>query len=556
MNENTTTLASLAEGAVQAASPVMPTGNPVPLPKLNPNSVKEVDRREVALPSEKEETVTDTGNPLIDQAFENIDPTIERLRQESLGDLEEGENRRAEAYLDSDDDMTNTNNNPSQIVIKNVFTGDSINADGTKNLDVREELSPEDEAKRMKEVEETMAAWSKPTEPTEEISTDLDDRDFDDIFDEDEEDTTTTSDDDIDDDEEFIKKQNEIKSNIRTAVKNNFVPVHKSVDLSKFTIASGKRINAGKLVKDTENRPIECADSVLFAEKRPVRMSALSGAEIQTLDPQRLKSSNYNSYMRNKLQLIYDHIIDCGNKPGTFEKWAKTTPNTSLDDYYFAAYKATFGDSNIITYTCPDEKCNNVYMKPRSINDMIKFGSDKIKEEYYHILNHGDLRSDGVYKTGLFQASDKYVIQLKQPSLYNTFIETTLVDDEFIRKYENLLILISYIENIYVIDHNTNELIPVDYKADNNETKTYKRKIKTFATVIRALTSDQFQALTIATDDYDGAAINEDGEFVKDISYVFPSDTCPKCNSTIKEQAVTPDNMLFMRHQLGLMSKI
>ena len=118
-------------------------------------------------------------------------------------------------------------------------------------------------------------------------------------------------------------------------------------------------------------------------------MSAFEPMEIQSLDPDRLRQGNYNSFMKNKLNLIYEHLVD-ENKPKSFESWAKITPNTTVDDYMFTAYKATFGLSNIITFTCNDDKCNNVFLETVPVNNMIKFKDDTVREEYMNILHSGN----------------------------------------------------------------------------------------------------------------------------------------------------------------------
>jgi uncharacterized OB-fold protein len=281
--------------------------------------------------------------------------------------------------------------------------------------------------------------------------------------------------------------------------------------------------------------------------------------EIQSIDPQRIRGgqSNYNKFMENKLKLIYEHIIDA-NKPKTFEAWAQITPNTSMDDYMFTAYKATFGTANIVTFNCAEESCNNVFMENVPVHSMIKFNSDEVKTEYMKILTEGNTDSTTTnYQVDLYQASDDYVIGLKVPSLYNTFIEPTLVDQEFNRKYEDLILLLSYIDSIYRIDYDTNQLIPIDTKpVANDKTLSYKRRIKTFATILKSLTSDQLQALSVETDKYDAGKLDDEGNLIRDITYVYPERRCPKCGKKIDEVEVNPDSMLFTRHQLGLMKKI
>ena len=580
-NENKgVSLASLSEGAIPTASPVMPkTATPMtpPLPRFNANEVKDVNRREVAQAPEREQPVDGTGNPMIDQAFESIDPTIERLNNESLADFEKGQQERIDAAIDndSDDDAIDrvTETQSQTLKVKSFVepvnsttdepttTSSHLTRKHTRTIDVSDTITPEDEAKRIAELERVTQQWSGNEESKDDdqnrttINTVIDDDDLGLLDDDDDETEDTSSEDSVDEDDDETKKENEIREQIRMEMKKNFNPV-KKVDLSQFTV-SKKPVSAGRVINHIAQNAIECADGVIYSEKRAIRMSAFTPVEIQSLDPQRLRGGNYNSYMDNKMRLVYNHIID-DNKPATFEAWAKITPNTSLDDYFFTAYKATFGESNILTFNCSDNECSNVFMKSRNVHDMIKFRNDEVKEQYFNILRHGNTNSGrGEYKVGLYQASDEYVFGLKQPSLYNTFIETSLVDDKFMKKYEDLLLLLSYVDCIYLIDKESKQLIPIDTKADARDaSKTYKRRIKTFAAIINTLNSDQLQALSVATDDYDGGKLNDDGTLEKDVTYIYPSETCPKCHKAIKEQVVAPDNMLFTRHQLGLMSKI
>ena len=352
-------------------------------------------------------------------------------------------------------------------------------------------------------------------------------------------------------------KTEEIKETIRHEVNKNFIPINNKLNLSKFTI-SKKPINAAKVINDIKSKAIECADGVLYNQKRAVRMSAWKPMEIQSIDPQRIKNGNYNKYIENKLKLIYDHIIDA-NKPKTFEAWAMITPNTVIDDYMFTAYKATFGLSNIITFSCPDDECSNIFMESIPIHSMIKFANDSVKDEYMTILHEGNTDSTtSKYEVNLYQASDEYVFALKVPSLYNTYIEPTLVKQEFNIKYEDRLLLLSYIDSIYKIDYDNNQLILIDTKpVATNKALTYMRRIKTFDTILKTLTSDQLMALSVETDKYDGGnKIDDNGELIRDVSYVYPERKCPKCGKKIDEQVINPDNMLFTRHQLGLMKKI
>lgn len=547
MSENVT-LSQLSNGAISTATPV---GMPK---KLDTSSVKEVNPAQVSIESKPEEVVG-TGNPMLDKAFEGIDSTISRIQEETDSLYQKGVEDRIEASIDTDEDdidsidgdvTPNTNN---QIIVD-------------KSMDYEETSKPE-----LPEMIEQTVEVSAPVSGTkkenivmvaDESVYDEDEHLFDGIEDEDmkylDEDEPTEEETTAEEDEKA--KTEEIKNTIRQEFNRTFSPINNKISLDTFTI-SKKPVNAAKVINEIKSKAIECADGVLWHQKRAIRMSAWKPMEIQSIDPQNLRNGNYNKYVENKLKLIYEHIIDA-NKPKTFEAWAMITPNTVVDDYMFTSYKATFGRSNIITFSCNDDKCNNVFMESIPVNSMIKFDNDKTKEEYMRILHEGNTDSSpSEYQVTLYQASDDYVFALKVPSLYNTYIEPTLVNQAFNTKYEDRLLLLSYIDSIYKIDYETHQLIPVDTKpVATDKSLTYKRRIKTFDTILKSLTSDQLMALSVETDKYDGAKLDENGDLVRDINYIYPERVCTKCGKKIEEQIINPDNMLFTRHQLGLMKKI
>lgn len=558
-NENVT-LSDLSSGAVPTATPV---GMPVK-PKLDTSSVTEANIKEVAVPNEPN-VVEGTGNPMLDKAFLGIDDAISRLQTETNETYEKGKEQRIEEAISSDNTDIDTidetlNSTTSNTVLVHKFNEEPTETEQTVKP------SPVVEEKPVK-IEKTVEV-SAPVAGTksenivmvkDESIYDEDEHLFDGIEDEDlkylDEDESSEDEDKKEEEDEKAKTE-KVKAIIREEVNKNFVPVDKKINLGSFKI-SKKPINAAKVINDIKTKAIECADGVLFSQKRAVRMSSWKPMEIQSIDPSRLRSGNYNKYIENKLKLIYDHIVDA-NKPKSFEAWAMITPNTVIDDYMFTAYKATFGLSNIITFSCSDTECNNVFMEPVPIHSMLKFRDDSIKDEYMKILHEGNTDSvNSEYEVSLYQASDDYVFALKVPSLYNTYIEPTLVNQDFNAKYEDRLLLLSYIDAIYKIDYANNELIPIDTKpVATDKSLTYKRRIKTFDTILKSLTSDQLMALSVETDKYDGGKLDDDGELIRDVTYVYPERRCPKCGKKIDEQEINPDNMLFTRHQLGLMKKI
>ena len=372
----------------------------------------------------------------------------------------------------------------------------------------------------------------------------------------------------LDDDEEAQKtaeqrrkeendKLEEIRTNVKKDIEQVFKPVSKPININNFKIKK-KAISASKVLNKIQNAAVNTATNVLYATGEVAEVSELNSLEIQKLDPGRVNNNSYYTYMRDIYQILFNHIVDA-NKPEKFETWTKTTPFEIIDDLFFAAYKATFGDANILTFTCPN--CQNVFLKEFPIHDMIKFKDDTVKDKYYKLLRTGPVHaSTDSYTAGMYQMSDTYVATLKHPMLYDQIIVPTFLNEEFSDKYGDLLTLCSYIDEVYVIDHQNEELIPVDMKPDpTNPANTIKRKIKTCSAILKTLTSDQLQALSTETDKYDQidsdriAGKKQDEDAIK---YIYPACTCPKCNAKINEQEELPQRMLFTRHQLGAYQRV
>ena len=364
---------------------------------------------------------------------------------------------------------------------------------------------------------------------------------------------------DDDDSEEDSKANEEAKKKrleeFKEDFKKNFAPVNDKVNLSEFTI-SKKSVGISKVINHIQKVEANTACSPLYNENRVIKMTGFSSLELNRMDPQRIRQENYLNFMLTKFRTIYDHIVD-PNKPATFEGWLKNNNTSTVNDYFFAGYKATFMDSNILTYSCPE--CENAFLKKFDIDDMIKFKSPEVKDKYYNILHSGNMSVDqDTIVNGMYQATDDYVFELRRPTLYSTYMEPTMLDDKIATKYDDLLTLISYIENAYVIDRKEKILRPIDMKPDaTNPINTIKRKIKALAIIIKSFSSDQLQAFSTETNKYDFEQTDENGEPIKnDITYIIPACNCPKCNTVIPEQEQLPENMCFLRHQLGAFTRM
>lgn len=379
---------------------------------------------------------------------------------------------------------------------------------------------------------------------------------------------------DDDDDDDIIRPANkaekskkekieEVKEGIRKNMEDKFVPFKNKIDVSVFEVQK-KPISASKVLNHIRNSSLKTSTAVLFnTTKKVIEVSEYSSSEIQKMNPQFITSENYYTLTRDKYETLYNHIVD-PNKPLSFEAWLKTMDQDSIEDYFFAAYKATFGDANIITYSCEESEggCGNIFLNETPIGDMIKFKNEDIKKQYNDLLHLGQLNvARDSYTVGRHQVTDEYVIDFKHPSLYEQVIEPTLLDPSFVEKYQEFMTLISYIDSMYVIDRANHKLIPVELKVfPNSPSKTLKTKIKVYSTIINTFTSDQYQNISIITDLYDlpdsKRGKKNDDDNTNDISYIYPSCKCPKCGKILKEREVRPDLMLFTRHQLGAYRRV
>ena len=351
---------------------------------------------------------------------------------------------------------------------------------------------------------------------------------------------------DEEDEEEIVYTPNEGPSNqellddLKSQIKEKVSPIRKSIDLSKFTFAK-KAVSAQKVMKLAIHNHQNAADWVLPSAGRSISMTGLSGPEILKLNPENSNRNRANTF-RDMYRVIYDHVLD-GNKP-EFEAWLKQLRYVDLQHIYFALYMATFGGSNFVNYSCP--KCKKVFIKDINFNDMVVYADDETKTKIQNMLKMDSTSvSNDEYPVTLIPVSDSYAFAIKTPSVWNVIMETASLSDKFLEKHADLIDVVSYIDSAYLIDSTNEQLIPINTKPDPNDmAKTAARRIKAMYDIISTLSSEEYYALR--------AAIGELDEEVTKMSYQIPACKCPTCETEIPANAeITPDGMLFMRHQLA-----
>lgn len=576
MNNNDTnnnvSLETLSEGAIPTSVTPMNTA----LPKFKASDIKTVSEHEIA-PKKEQKINPSMPTQDIANAFKDIDLAIERTASESMDIIRRGEEARAEeAFLNDDYSKSEPSvETTSSDIIMNVDDDVDFDDDSKPTTTFSESIQPVDPKPIMnmnsgykedvipKVDSANLIIPNSDEEP--DIVVPVDEDDFDIDLD------SIDINPNVAKEEEAKHKQEEIASEefkkeqlecIKNAVNKSFKPIENPVDLSSFKI-SKKTISAGKVIDHlAKTASAASAVGVLYSLKRAVKMSKADAMEIENnLNPRDIDSrnpnSNINDVMVKRCKMIYDHIID-DTKPATFEGWAKITPVTALDDYFFTLYRATYNRSNIITYVCTKSGCPNVAMVQTDLDKMVKFKNDEVKAEYENILKRGITQSGGnTYDVGMFQLSDEYACTLRKPSIYDVYIGPTLLNQEFANKYKDFIILCAYIDQIFVISRTNGALIPIDFKPDKTRPDvTFKRRIKVISNVLKSISSDQLQRLNDETDKYDDTEYNEDGDYDNSITYVYPEYICDKCGTKIEESEVDPAEMLFTRHRLGLYYRI
>ena len=361
------------------------------------------------------------------------------------------------------------------------------------------------------------------------------------LFDDDDDNT----DDEYDIDDTAEKSEEETIKELKSELETKLV-IKSKFDLSKFAIAN-KSITSEKANMIIANKTIavpNVADWMMYGAEKAISVSGLSGPEILKLNPANSTRNRLNTF-KDIYRIIYDHIID-KSKPN-YETWLKTTRFSDLAHIYFALYKATFANSNFITYECPNSKCKKMFIKEVNFDDMVSYASDEVKHNV-EIFCKKDTNAPAkdFGESELFQISDNYAVALRHPSIWNVTIEVAALSDKFLEKYADMIDLISYIDNIYFIDSDHQMLVPINTKPVTNDiAKTSARRIATYIdNIINKFTSDEFFNLR--------GKINEFDENNNAVTYKIPGATCPDCAEQIAETAnIAPENLLFTRHQLA-----
>lgn len=354
----------------------------------------------------------------------------------------------------------------------------------------------------------------------------IDDEDLDDIDLDDDSDTSESN--DMSEDE-----MEELRQEIRAKISDT-LPSAESIKVVNKPVSVNQLLAA-------DNTAQKAADWPLMNAGVAISMSRFSGPEIEALNVSVSGRNRFNT-MKDIYRSLYNHIVS--EKPA-FDQWLKETSFMDIEHIFMCAYKASFNGANYIPLNC--DKCDNVFLtEDVDIEEsMVKFRNADAKKRFYDILSSGGTVT-AKDRSKFIVLSPTTAVKLRDPSIYNTIFENSVLDQKFIDKYEKLLTMMVYIDEMYLIDKAGNAR-PIRVKEDKHSlAKTCKYRIATYAKVINAMPSDAYAILLAEI-----AQMNNAGD---DVKYQFPEVTCPKCGHTIEASEATAQQLLFSRHRLNLLT--
>jgi hypothetical protein len=343
-----------------------------------------------------------------------------------------------------------------------------------------------------------------------------------------------------DEKEEIKERQRKFREEVNEKLKIPMTVDKKGI--AKFRIAT-KPVSVNKVLKTNPNK-IHTATWALPNSGRLATYSALSGEEIENLNPD-AHDSNMSTDMANRLvfNTLFSHLVD-PNKPETMEEWLRTINWFDINDIYFGVYLATFKDSNFVAYTCDDNKCRNIFLEDVNFKDMIKYADDKAEAKYKDLLHSGIDATPSTIPEDIVPISPQYAIGFRAPSVYDIIFGASSLDARFRAKYATTIGNISYMANVYYIKGET--LFPVDCKpVADDPAKTMRNRIVVYYNILKTLSSDQYSIVTRTINE-----INNANRVMA--TFHYPDSKCKKCGKDIKraQTDMNPLTMLFIRHQL------
>lgn len=469
-----------------------------------------------------------------------IDQAINRCKSEYIGELKEQQEKINEAIVDKE--IEGDTNYEMSDELKNILGGpiEPLDLDDHGHIKSSIEMDIEEDDTQLEFMDESSYLTEDSMVPAEG-----------DITNESLESNSIKAGDDLDlddfkelnlDDEE--KKEDNLEDELKEFQKNLAVklnPISKPLDLNSVTVIKKPLAISNALLDHSKSKHI--TDWVMYADKQNFSMEAFTGTEIDELDARTYGQRNrYNTFL-DIYKKMFNKIPGL-NKKVKLEEWLKTINFFSVNDLWFGVYKASFEKSNIIPYECPH--CHKTFLREPSIMSMVKFKDKTTEAKFNKIFNSTMSFEKAEYPVIRVQISDKFVVDLREPSLWNVVFENAILEDSFRQKYASLLTTITYIDALYMIRDSKEGvyLQEIQPKSEpENMLKHIKYRVYTYAKILQTITSDERSILKSHID-----SIIESHD---EIAYQIPETTCEHCKKHIDAVEKSGEELLFMRENLS-----
>lgn len=270
---------------------------------------------------------------------------------------------------------------------------------------------------------------------------------------------------------------------------------------------------------------------------KQIEMTPVSGEELLQFNPQTTDLTTIGG-LRKFFNIIYNHTV--GKKPD-IDTWLKQISVYDLDCMLFTIYMANFKDVNYLSYQCPNNKCNKLFLEKKKVEDMIVYPNDKVKERFQKILNGEPVQSK-LFRTKPIIISKDYAFSFCTESIYGDMIERAALTEDFSKKYSTVVQIMANIDTIYKVNRATKELYPIDFGVvEDSLSKTVMRKVKAIYEIMRHLSPDEHSALM-------GEVYKITRKFTEEkISYQIPATECTSCHTHIDATPQGSIDLLFTR---------
>ena len=341
-------------------------------------------------------------------------------------------------------------------------------------------------------------------------------------------------------DDDYEPPVDDFEEKLKAELAKKIKPVTKRYDLSSMTVAA-KPISVNNAITNIGGNITKTFKWPLLHSNRPVVMKGYSAKELNDLS--NLSSDNGNP--ADVFKNMWEHLA--AGKGQDFRTWTKCTSYYDVNHIWFAIYGACFKDTNYVPYSCGN--CNELMVSTDiPVEKMVKFDSDKVKEKFNQIMSMPlDPNMGNIQAKARVQISDTLVADFSEPSIYDAVIMPNNLDAEFRQKYNDVIGLMSYLDDLYIIRDfgNGPQLSPISIKEfRDNEVKQVKAKIIQYAKIIRSLPSDQYNIILATI-----TSMNE----AEDMSYQLPAVSCEHCGKEIPSDINSAYDLVFLRHRLALL---